>query len=112
MPQAFDDLPFQIDHIIARKHRGETQENNLALACFPCNNRKGPNIAGVDPETAQVVRLYHPRSDLWEEHFRWDGPRLVGRTAIGRATVAVLEVNLPRRVALREALIDDGVFPQ
>ena len=56
-------------------------------------------------------RLFHPRVHKWSAHFRWDGPMLVGRTDIGRTTVEVLEINLPHRVAMREALIDEGVFP-
>lgn len=78
---------------------------------FHCNNHKGPNIAGIDDESNQVTRLFHPRRDSWDEHFRWDGPVLVGRTAIGRATVAVLEIDLPHRVAHRQALIEEGAFP-
>ncbi|MBV9125745.1 MAG: HNH endonuclease [Planctomycetes bacterium] len=31
--QAYDRLPFEIDHVIAKKHRGKTQANNLRLAC-------------------------------------------------------------------------------
>jgi hypothetical protein len=52
----------------------------LALACFACNNHKGPNIAGVDQNTGDVIRLFHPRRDNWEEHFEWRGASLVGRT--------------------------------
>jgi HNH endonuclease len=111
MPQELDPLPFQIDHIIARKHGGPTRAENLALACFPCNNHKGPNIAGIDPDTGSVTPLFHPRRDDWQEHFVWHGPELIGRTPIGRATVAVLAINLPRRLALRRAFIEEGVFP-
>jgi hypothetical protein len=111
MPQDYDDLPFQIDHILALKHGGLTIARNLALACFFCNNRKGPNIAGRDPLTGRIVRLFHPRRDQWPQHFQWDGPRLVGLTPIGRATIAVLEINLPNRIALRQSLIEEGVFP-
>jgi hypothetical protein len=111
MPQDYDDLPFQIDHILARKHGGTTIARNLVLACFFCNNRKGPNIAGRDPLTGRIVRLFHPRRDAWEEHFQWNGPHLLGRTSIGRATIAVLEINLPHRISLRQSLIEEGVFP-
>jgi hypothetical protein len=111
MPQDYDVLPFQIDHILALKHGGLTLARNLALACFFCNNRKGPNIAGRDPLTGRIVRLFHPRRDEWPQHFQWDGPRLVGITPIGRATIAVLEINLPNRIALRQSLIEEGVFP-
>ena len=111
MPQEFDPLPFQIDHIIARKHGGAATVENLALACFPCNNHKGPNIAGIDPVTEEITRLFHPRRDDWPEHFMWHGPDLFGQTPIGRTTVAVLSINLPRRVMLRRALTEEGVFP-
>ncbi|MFO0945656.1 MAG: HNH endonuclease [Planctomycetota bacterium] len=111
IPQEYDDLPFQIDHIIARKHGGSSKSDNLALACFPCNNSKGPNIAGLDPDDGQITRLFHPRTDEWNEHFAWNGPELVGRTSVGRATIAVLGINRQFRVVLRQALINEGVFP-
>jgi hypothetical protein len=111
MPQQYDLLTFQIDHIIARKHRGTDDLDNLALACFACNNHKGPNIAGVDPETTEIVRLFHPRQDRWEDHFEWHGAMLSGRTPIGRVTIDVLAINLPHRVRLRQTLILEGVWP-
>jgi hypothetical protein len=103
-------VPFEIDHIIAQQHDGETVAGNLALTCLHCNKRKGPNLAGIDSETGEIVRLFHPRNDPWDEHFEWDGPYLRGRTDIGRATVAVLGINHPNRVATREALIESGEF--
>jgi hypothetical protein len=78
---------------------------------FACNQHKGPNIAGIDPATGEVVPLFHPRRDNWKEHFYWKGATLVGRTPTGRATVDVLDINLPHRRAFREALIDEGVLP-
>ena len=108
MPREYDELPFEIDHILARKHGGPTTAQNRALACFPCNNHKGPNIAGRDPLTGRIVRLFHPRRHKWRQHFLWDGPLLEGRTAIGRATIAVLEINLPHRVSFRQALIEEN----
>jgi len=109
--QAFDPLAFQIDHIIAVQHSGDTVEENLALACYCCNRHKGPNIAGFDRVTRQIIRLFNPRRDVWTEHFAWQGPELVGLTSLGRVTVHVLAVNLDFRVALRRALIHEGVFP-
>jgi hypothetical protein len=44
-------------------------------------------------------------------HFRWDGPCLVGRTPIGRATVNTLRINLNYRMDLRQGLIEEGEFP-
>ncbi len=105
-------LPFQVDHITARQHGGPTDSGNLAFACFHCNRHKGPNIAGLDPATGQVVRLFHPRTDSWSEHFRLEGATLAGLTSIGRATVQVLAMNEPEFVAVREALMMEGVYPQ
>jgi hypothetical protein len=101
---------FQIEHVIARQHGGETVLSNLAFACHRCNLFKGPNLAGIDPETKQIVKLFHPRRMKWALHFRWVGPLLVGRTATGRATVAVLNINESDRVALRRSLLEDNVL--
>lgn len=108
LPQVFSAIPFEIDHIIAQKHGGQTQEENLAFSCFYCNSRKGPNIAGVDPASGRIVRLYHPRKDRWSRHFEWVGAVLQGKTAIGRATIVVLSMNDPDAIAVREALLDEG----
>lgn len=90
MPRFALPLPFQIDHIIAEKHAGQTVESNLALACPHCNRFKGPNIAGIDPASGEPVRLFHPRVDIWEDHFTFEGARIIGVTPIGQATVQVL----------------------
>ena len=111
LPQSCSLLPFQIDHIIARKHGGHTRSLNLALSCFYCNSFKGSNISGLDPETRALTRLFNPRRHKWHRHFRWEGPVLVGRTAVGRTTVAVLLINLKLRVAQRQELIAAGFFP-
>lgn len=110
MPQMSDPLPFEIDHIIAEMHDGETKSGNLCLCCFACNRHKGPNIAGIDPKTRKIVPLFNPRRHKWSRHFRYDGPLLVGRTLAGRATVRVLKINLDHRVGFRQELIEEGVF--
>jgi hypothetical protein len=83
----------------------------LALACHHDNEHKGPNLSGIDPKTGTVVRLFNPRRQSWSRHFRFDGPKIVGRTQCGRATVAALALNARDRVDLRAELIADGVFP-
>ena len=100
--------PFQIEHIVARQHGGETVAENLAIACIWCNAYKGPNIAGIDPQTGAVVQLFHPRNELWTTHFRWEGVHLIGITPTGRATVAVLNINDPVRIKVRQKLIEKG----
>lgn len=109
--QRDDDLTFEIDHIIASTHGGRTVASNLALSCFWCNRYKGTNLAGIDPLTGRHTKLFHPRRHSWSRHFEWDGPRLIGRTAIGRATIRVLSSNHPLRVRLRSELIHEGRFP-
>jgi hypothetical protein len=111
LPEQGHELHFEIDHIIALKHRGPTRAGNLCLACFACNNHKGTNISGIDPKTKKMVKLFNPRRHKWRRHFRWTGPVLLGLTPIGRATVIVLEINLDYRLDLRQGLIDEGVFP-
>jgi hypothetical protein len=108
---SYPTVPFPIDHIIARQHDGPTVASNLALSCLHCNSHKGPNIAGIDPRTKKLTKLFNPRRHKWGRHFRWDGPLVVGRTAIGRVTVAVLALNAPEAVEVREALIEEGIFP-
>jgi hypothetical protein len=111
MPQSYDELPFEIDHIVAEQHGGKTVASNLALACFADNHHKGTNLAGVDPKTGKRTWLFHPRRHKWSRHFRWDGPLLVGRTDVGRATIAVLGINRAHRVRHRAQLIAEGAFP-
>lgn len=110
-PQAFAELPFQFDHVIAKKHHGDTTSENLAYACIYCNRYKGPNVAGIDTKSAASTPLYHPRRDRWEEHFHWNGPELIGLTAVGRVTIDVLRINHPDAIAVRASLIAEGVFP-
>jgi len=111
MPQSAYRFRFPIDHVIPRQHGGVTRASNLALACPRCNAHKGPNLAGIDPATGELVRLFNPRRDGWADHFRWRGPRLIGRTAIARATIRVLTINHPDPVRIRMALIKEGNFP-
>jgi hypothetical protein len=110
-PEAYDAAPLQIEHIISRQHRGQTTTENLAIACVRCNLHKGPNLSGLDPESGALVRLYHPRSDHWAEHFELKGAEVVGRTPIGRATVLLLAMNDGVRLETRANLIELGLFP-
>jgi hypothetical protein len=112
MPKAlYPTIPFPIDHVIARQHGGSTVLSNLALSCLHCNSHKGPNIAGIDPKSKKLTKLFNPRRHKWRRHFRWDGPYLVGRTAVGRVTIAVLAMNAPEFVEVRAALREEGIFP-
>jgi hypothetical protein len=108
IPQMLFDRSFHIEHIVAKQHGGKTTLDNLALACWQCNLKKGPNLSGLDPETGELSRLFHPRLDIWKEHFAWREAmpptrrvETVGVTPVGRATVRLLELNEELRQALR-----------
>jgi hypothetical protein len=96
--------PYQIEHVIPRQHGGSDDAANLALACPYCNLHKGPNLAGLDPLDDRLTPLFNPRTQRWEDHFARRGPLIMGQTAVGRATVRVLNMNDRPRVELRAAL--------
>ena len=100
--------PLQIEHIIPKKHNGTDAEENLALACVRCNLGKSSNLSGIDSETGDIVSLFNPREQDWNEHFGFRGAEIVGLTPIGRATVHVLNMNEPHRLRLRVELLAAG----
>jgi len=102
MPQ--DGEPFftyHVEHIIARRHGGGDNSENLAFACYHCNLHKGPNLSGIDQESGVLVRLFRPREDKWDDHFERNGVVILGRTPIGRATIGLLTMNAADRRRLR-----------
>lgn len=104
LPQTFSELRFHIEHVIPRQHQGGDTADNLALACPACNLHKGTNLTGVEPDTGQVISLFHPRRDRWEEHFVFEGVRIVGRTPKGRTTAWLLDVNDATSLRIRVVL--------
>jgi HNH endonuclease len=113
IPQEIVLAKHQVDHVIAEKHGGETVSENLALSCTLCNQAKGSDIASIDPETADIERLYHPHRHTWSEHFRvLEGSGIIEPlTGIGRSTVNLLQMNrveyLTARLVLSQARISD-----
>lgn len=101
----------EVDHVIARKHGGASDADNLAYACAQCNRFKGSDIAAPDPESGNLVPLFHPRTMTWANHFALDGPRIVGLTPIGRATERLLQLNQIDRLLLRKELLAKGRYP-
>jgi hypothetical protein len=89
MKQDWDDITFEIDHIISESHGGLTQPGNLALACFH-NSFKGANLAEIDRRSGRIVPLFNPRRQNWSQRFQWCGPHVRGRTGLDALTVAVL----------------------
>jgi hypothetical protein len=102
-----DDSPWavlHVEHIIPKVHGGTDDLQNLALACIDCNLHKGTNLTGIDPQTGELMRLFHPRQHHWDEHFELQEGYLVAKTAIGRSTIRVLNMNSDDQVALRVLL--------
>lgn len=105
--------PMELDHLVPCSLGGLTTEDNLWLACSLCNDRKGNRLLVVDPETGMSVRVFNPRQQEWTEHFMWseDTTRIDGKTAVGRATVAALQLNRHSLVLARRLWADAGWHP-
>jgi len=101
-------LTFHIEHVQAQQHVEDDSLENLALACPDCNRHKGPNLTTIDPQTRLIVRLFHPRQDVWDAHFEYRGAILVGRTLVGEATIRLLQMNTVERVEMRAELHASG----
>ncbi len=105
-------VPFHVDHIIPLKHAGTDDTSNLCYACFNCNMYKSHDLTGFDPATGQITPLFHPRQQVWAEHFEIQADmRIFGLTAEGRTTVRVLQMNLKERVEGRQVLAKIGEYP-
>jgi 5-methylcytosine-specific restriction endonuclease McrA len=92
-----------IEHIIPKVHGGTDDLENLALACIDCNLHKGPNLTGVDPQTRRITPLFCPRKEKWDDHFKWRGICVMGKTAVGRTTIRVLHMNSEEQLSLRSS---------
>ncbi|NUM45824.1 MAG: HNH endonuclease [Anaerolineales bacterium] len=104
-------LPHEPDHVISEQHGGKTELENLAFACFHCNRNKGPNLTSIDPETGHITPIFNPRQELWESHFHLVGAFIEPLTSTARATINLLKLNLPERLAIRQELIELQRYP-
>lgn len=105
-------IEFAIDHVIAEKHGGPTQLDNLCLSCFWCNSFKGSDLSSVDwDENSAIVPLFSPRQQHWDDHFQLDGVRIVPLTATGRVTAFLLQFNAFERIQERRLLLTLGTYP-
>ncbi len=101
----------EVEHIIAEKHNGETESQNLALACCLCNKYKGTDLSSIDPVSDAIVRLFHPRNDRWTDHFQLlSSGHIEAQTAIGRVTVNLLRLNRIECVEIRQVQIRCGIL--
>lgn len=104
-PEQLSLAPFSIDHVIAEKHGGTTELNNLALSCTLCNRNKGSDIASIDPRTGLLCPLYNPRTNKWIEHFSIEEAVIIPHSARGRVTLKILKINKLERVKERRLLL-------
>ena len=112
-PEIVFNLPLEMDHIVPRSQGGDDALDNLSLACRACNLFKSDFETGIDREGGMEASLFHPRRDVWTEHFRIDLERaeVVGISAIGRATVRRLQMNRPHQINARRHWMQLGLFP-
>ena len=112
-PEAVFNFPFEVEHIVPVSRGGADGGDNLALACRSCNLHKAAHVSGTDPESRTAVRLFHPREDRWEEHFRADteSGEIRGLTATGRATADQLNMNGGAQLSARQHWMRLDLFP-
>ena len=112
LPQSSQEATFHIDHIVPRLEGGETVASNLALACVTCSLRKGAKMVAIDPQTQATARLFHPREQIWFEHFRLNDEFVFeGLTPTACATIEALGMNRPAIISIRKELHFLGRFP-
>ena len=114
LPQEAEVMDLTVDHVVPRADEGATELSNLALACLACNARKWKFTVSPDSQTGRSVPLFNPRRQRWQDHFRWvedDPTRIEARTATGRATVELLQMNSRRAVQIRRWLMVVALHP-
>ncbi len=115
-PQEISNGVLDLEHIVPESFGGETEPDNLALSCRHCNTHKLAKVDGMDPQTRAISRLFHPRKDVWGEHFRLNrrfvrtAGEIVGLTAVGRATVVELKMNAALVISTRLRLLAFGIL--
>ncbi len=81
-PEQMMGVAFEIDHIIPSSAGGRAKFDNLCLSCPTCNRHKAKRLSARDPLSRRIVTLFHPRRDIWSDHFAWsaDRARILGLT--------------------------------
>jgi 5-methylcytosine-specific restriction endonuclease McrA len=106
-------MPLVMDHILPQVAGGSDEPENIAAACYRCNEFKGSKTHAPDPATSTLVPLFNPRQESWTEHFTWanGGTHIVGLTPTGRATVIALRLNNDYVVEARTLWIESNWHP-
>jgi hypothetical protein len=102
-----------VDHAVPHHAGGTTTIENLALACYRCNEFKGRRVNARDPQTGENVPLFNPCEQEWSKHFAWNenGELILARTAVGRATIDALRLNNDWLVSARKIWMRVGLHP-
>lgn len=82
----------------------------MNIASCRRNFHKGTNLSGIDPDTGEITRLFHPRQDQWGNHFSRQEALILGITPEGRTTSWLLEMNSGDRLRLRQILLAKGLL--
>jgi hypothetical protein len=104
LPSSLSFYSHEIDHVIATKHGGSTDETNLAYACWRCNRHKGSDLGSFDPESGEFSFFFNPRTQIWDDHFYQEDVQITGKTREGRTTVYLLKLNTRERFRERQRL--------
>lgn len=112
-PQNLLPYKLEIEHLFPQALGGTSVEENLWLACRECNGHKSKKVVALDPQTKKTLKLFNPRRQHWQRHFRFsaDGTEIIGKTACGRATVRSLQMNSIWQVTARLAWVELSRFP-
>lgn len=88
-------IPVNEWYLITLFRQAKEAKLPLKIFCRMCNEFKGSHTTGMDPLTGQIMPLFNPRQQNWIDHFAWEdsGIRIIGLTAVGRATVVTLQMN-------------------
>ncbi len=113
IPQEIYPLPLEIEHLLPKYEGGTDDEENLWLACRACNGFKHAKIEAIDELSGELVLIFNPRRQKWNEHFEFseDKTMIRGKTSVGRATVRALKINNDLAVAIREKWVEIGWYP-
>ena len=111
MHQTLQGATFHVEHIVPRSRGGRSELDNLAWACPSCNLHKSDRVEVPSCDSGEMIPLFNPRTDIWEEHFRWDSHCIVGESATGDVTIEVLSLNDERRILIRQAEEMFDLFP-
>jgi hypothetical protein len=92
---------------------GGDSPDNLCLSCPNCNLSKSAATQAPDPVTGHMQALFNPRRQHWADHFAWDetNTRVIGTSAIGRATVERFRMNSDRMIIARGIWVKAGEHP-